>query len=153
MPYCQVFFCKRFMSLIPRCTNYSAIYQGELFQDIQSSYSLPYSVVHFTFPPRTNIQPASWGTNEICRSVAYCMQPKTQTSAGQAALFAVSQASKCYIECGERDMFMWCQAIYSIIKSRGFDIAFVVSQEELKLWDNTQRKIDELYGVIDERSR
>lgn len=76
--------------------------------------------------------------SEICRSVAYCIQPKTQTSAGQAVLFAVSQASQCYIECGEREMLMWCQGIYSTIASRGFDIASLVSQAELKLWHTTQ---------------
>ena len=71
---------------------------------------------------------------EICRSMAYCMQPKIQLSADHAALFAISQASKCYIACGTKDLFSWCQGIYLFIKRRGFDVASCVSDADWALW-------------------
>lgn len=73
---------------------------------------------------------------EICRSVAYCMQPGTFMSAVHIVLFAVSQASRCYIECEEREMFMWCQRIYPLIQARGIDLAVHISEEDWGLWSD-----------------
>ncbi|KAL4912771.1 hypothetical protein BDW62DRAFT_193988 [Aspergillus aurantiobrunneus] len=76
---------------------------------------------------------------EVSRSVAYCLLPKRQMSCGQVVLFAVSQASKCYIETGEKEMFMWCQGVYPIIQSRGFDMALRLSEVEWEFWNAMQR--------------
>ena len=73
--------------------------------------------------------------SEICRSVAYCMQPKTRMSAGQAVLMGLSQASKCYIDCGQKAGFLWCQAIYPLIATSGFGIALRMSQVEWTFWN------------------
>ncbi|RAH49970.1 Zn(II)2Cys6 transcription factor domain-containing protein [Aspergillus brunneoviolaceus CBS 621.78] len=71
---------------------------------------------------------------EICRAVAFCMQPSNQMSSGHAVMVATSQASKCYIDCGDRDMFLWCQGVYSILQSHGLDIAGAMSQNDRGLW-------------------
>lgn len=71
---------------------------------------------------------------ELCRSMAYCMQPKIRLSADHAALFAISQASKCYIACGAIDQFTWCQGIYRFINRQGFDVASCVGDADWALW-------------------
>ncbi|OJJ70244.1 hypothetical protein ASPBRDRAFT_181960 [Aspergillus brasiliensis CBS 101740] len=77
---------------------------------------------------------------EICRSVAYCIQPKNRMSAGQALLVALSQACKCYIDCGDQAQFLWCQAVYPFIAASGFGIANLLSQVEWKFWNAAQRQ-------------
>ncbi|KAL2842914.1 hypothetical protein BJY01DRAFT_216237 [Aspergillus pseudoustus] len=71
---------------------------------------------------------------EISRAIPYCIQPSNQMSSGHAVIFAVSQASRCYIDCGDRSLFEWCQGIYAAIHSRGVDIARGVGEEDLGLW-------------------
>ncbi|PYI05125.1 hypothetical protein BO78DRAFT_408525 [Aspergillus sclerotiicarbonarius CBS 121057] len=78
--------------------------------------------------------------NEICRSVAYCMQPQTRMSAGQAVLVGLSQAAKCYIECGGKTGFLWCQAIYALIARSGFGVALCMNQVEWGFWNAAQRQ-------------
>ncbi|KAL3486789.1 hypothetical protein BJX62DRAFT_246553 [Aspergillus germanicus] len=81
---------------------------------------------------------------EIGRAVAFCMQPSNRMSSGHAIMVATSQASKCYIDCGNRDMFMWCQGVYSVIQSHGLDIAGAMSQNDRELWAvaNVQISLD-----------
>ncbi|KAJ6003320.1 hypothetical protein N7451_005867 [Penicillium sp. IBT 35674x] len=78
---------------------------------------------------------------EICRSMAYCMQPKIRLSADHASLFAISQASKCYIACGAIDQFTWCQGIYRFINRQGFDVASCVGDADWALWFAAQSQI------------
>lgn len=79
---------------------------------------------------------------EICQTVTFCMKPNTQMSGGHLALFAISQASKGYIDCGYVEMFHWCQYIYSILQSRGIGLAGRVSQEDWALWHLVQTRIE-----------
>lgn len=72
---------------------------------------------------------------EICLTVAFCMKPDTQMSAGHLALFAISQASKGYIDCRHLEMFNWCQYVYSILQSQGIGLAGRVSKEDLAVWN------------------
>jgi len=74
-----------------------------------------------------------YSAGEICRSVAYCMRPSRQMSVGHMVLFAVSQASKAYMTCGETNMFQWCQDIYSSVQAHGIGIASRVSKEDWAL--------------------
>lgn len=71
---------------------------------------------------------------EICRAVAFFMQPRNQMSSGHAVMVAVSQASKCYINCADKDMFVWCQGIYSLLECHGLDIAGAMSRSDSDLW-------------------
>ncbi|GKZ86331.1 hypothetical protein AnigIFM56816_001384 [Aspergillus niger] len=75
---------------------------------------------------------------EICRSVAYLMQPENRMSSGQILILGLSQASKCYIDCGDKAEFEWCQAIYPFIAASGFGIASLMSQMEWKFWNAAQ---------------
>ncbi|KAL4779164.1 hypothetical protein BJX76DRAFT_352042 [Aspergillus varians] len=75
---------------------------------------------------------------EVCRSVAYCMRPNRQMSVGHLVLFAASQASKAYIDCGDMKMFQWCQGIYSAIQARGIGFASRVSKGDWALWYTAQ---------------
>ncbi|KAI2813303.1 transcriptional regulator family: Fungal Specific TF [Aspergillus niger] len=75
---------------------------------------------------------------EICRSVAYLMQPENRMSSGQILILGLSQASKCYIDCGDKAEFEWCQAIYPFIAASGFGIASLMGQMEWKFWNAAQ---------------
>ncbi|GKZ91469.1 hypothetical protein AnigIFM59636_004099, partial [Aspergillus niger] len=75
---------------------------------------------------------------EICRSVAYLMQLENRMSSGQILILGLSQASKCYIDCGDKAEFEWCQAIYPFIAASGFGIASLMSQMEWKFWNAAQ---------------
>ncbi|GKZ57633.1 hypothetical protein AnigIFM49718_002956 [Aspergillus niger] len=75
---------------------------------------------------------------EICRSVAYLMQPKNRMSSGQILILGLSQASKCYIDCRDKAEFEWCQAIYPFIAASGFGIASLMNQMEWKFWSAAQ---------------
>ncbi|OKL57640.1 hypothetical protein UA08_06981 [Talaromyces atroroseus] len=78
---------------------------------------------------------------EICRSMAYCLQPSTRMSTGHTVMFSIAQASKCYVDCGDKESFMWCQGIYPLISSRGFDIARHMSRAEWKFWNAFQNQL------------
>ncbi|RAK89083.1 hypothetical protein BO79DRAFT_264342 [Aspergillus costaricaensis CBS 115574] len=75
---------------------------------------------------------------EICRSVAYCMQPENRMLAVRSVLLGLSQASKCYIDCGDKAEFEWCQAVYPCIDASGFGIARLMSEMEWKFWNAAQ---------------
>ncbi|KAJ5096692.1 hypothetical protein N7456_007413 [Penicillium angulare] len=55
--------------------------------------------------------PVVCSAREICQTVAFCMKPNTQMSVGHMVLFAISQASKGYIDCGDIEMFNWCHCV------------------------------------------
>lgn len=78
---------------------------------------------------------------EICRALAFCVQPSNRMSAGHAAMVATSQASKCYIDCADRSMFMWCQGVYSVLQSHGLDIAGAMGRNDRDLWTATNSQI------------
>jgi hypothetical protein len=89
---------------------------------------------------RRNPDPAHaiFYAQEICRSLAFCMQAKFRVSSAQVVLFGVSQAAKWYIECGERERFIWCQKIYPMIRSSGFTVVNRLSQAECEYWNASQ---------------
>lgn len=72
---------------------------------------------------------------EICNSVAYCMQSGRRISAAQVILFGVSQAAQCYIDCGDKERFIWCQGMYPMGKSSGFIYVDCLKQEEYETWN------------------
>lgn len=75
--------------------------------------------------------------SEICRSVAYWLQPGRSISFCGPINFGVSQASKCFIQFGMEKEFLWCQGVYSFIKQSGYDIISAVSEQEIALWNRT----------------
>lgn len=76
--------------------------------------------------------------DQICRCVAYCMQPRNRTSAAQVVLFGISQASQCYIDCGDREKFVWCQEIYPLVSTSGFTVVQRLNQEQCNYWNAVQ---------------
>lgn len=75
--------------------------------------------------------------SEICRSVAYWLQPGRSVSFCGPMYFGVSQASRCFIQLGMEKEFLWCQGVYSFVKQSGYDIISVVSEQEIALWNRT----------------
>ena len=76
--------------------------------------------------------------NEVCRSVAYCLQPELRLWTGRVLLFAMSQTCRAYVACGHEEGFCWCQNIYTILGGFGFAMAPDMSQTERQYWDASQ---------------
>lgn len=76
--------------------------------------------------------------DQICRCIGYCMQPQNRISAAQVVLFGISQATQCYIDCAEREKFIWCQEIYQLVSISGFTVVQRLNQEQCDSWNAIQ---------------
>ncbi|KAL4891680.1 hypothetical protein BDV59DRAFT_203275 [Aspergillus ambiguus] len=62
--------------------------------------------------------------NEICRSVAYCLQPNMKTLGAQLLLAPLSQCAQFYCVHGLTHEYKWCQMVFMLVPQLGLSIGF-----------------------------
>ncbi|KAJ5088395.1 hypothetical protein N7456_012011 [Penicillium angulare] len=62
-------------------------------------------------------------TNEIARSIPYCLQESMKSSCIQVVLFVTSAISKIFLELEDRDKFDWCQHVFQHMADNGSESA------------------------------
>ncbi|PYH78077.1 hypothetical protein BO82DRAFT_394922 [Aspergillus uvarum CBS 121591] len=80
---------------------------------------------------------------EIRRTVAYHLQPRNLMSSAHVLLFAVAVVSKCYLDRCDEAGFAWCQNIYRILQSRGWEVAGRLGDADRELWACTHLATEE----------
>lgn len=69
---------------------------------------------------------AEFHANQICRSVAYFIQPHMHILGGHNLLFPVSMASQFFHRSGLHDQYQWCQEVFASLESSGLGLASVL---------------------------
>lgn len=78
--------------------------------------------------------------SEICRSVAYCLQPNMKALGGQMLLAPLSQSTQFFQVQESTQKTKWCQAVFMYLSQIGFAIGFFLKDMVWPQYRSSQKR-------------
>lgn len=73
-----------------------------------------------------HLKNAEFYADQICRGVAYLIQPEMHILGGENLLFPVSMAAQFFHQNGHHDKYQWCQEVFVELESVGLGLSHVL---------------------------
>ncbi|KAJ5110642.1 hypothetical protein N7532_001177 [Penicillium argentinense] len=73
-------------------------------------------------------------TDEICRAIPFCLQPKTKLAGARIVIPAIPHICRPYTHLRDQDKFLWCESVSSVLVEIGFHMAVPLRQTARKYW-------------------
>lgn len=91
-----------------------------------------------TFPVHPAAHPeyllSEYYAAQICRAVRFCLQPKMRLAGARMVIPAIPHICKPYMHLRDRQRFLWCQRVSSLLVDLGFHMASHLRRTAWKYW-------------------
>jgi hypothetical protein len=111
---------------------YSLLFGLELLGGSFAQHEIPLSL-HSTSSSNTNskeaelyMEESEFYADQICRGVAYLIQPDMHILGGENLLFPVAMAAQFFHGNGFHDKYEWCQEVFIALESLGIGLSHVL---------------------------
>jgi hypothetical protein len=111
---------------------YSLLFGLELLGGSFAQHGTPLSI-QSGYPSNTNskeselyMEEAEFCADQICRGVAYLIQPDMHILGGENLLFPVAMAAQFFHGNGFHDKYEWCQEVFIALESLGIGLSHVL---------------------------
>lgn len=75
---------------------------------------------------------------QICRAAPYCLQPQMKLVGARVIIPAIPHIFKPYMHLRDRERFLWCESVASLLINLGFHMADQIRQTARKYWSRSE---------------